>query len=207
MSGTTSSDVVRMRYAHYCLRVTQQSLFAAIEHIMTGLVVPVTRPERFPVPSMLVSAFVAHGAAPGPRKLTVAFTDNNLNVLNSTTGPLEFKALEPGYPVTAYQALELITMEIPGPGVYYFDFIIDGVHVGRLPMIMIGDTPERRLPTDPLNLGRFARPGIMLDWGHLLDSFEQHPDGTLTFTMSMRCGRCLATPRYRSRLMRKSCSS
>jgi len=180
MSGTTSSGVVRMRYAHLCVRVTDVSLFATIEHMMTGLLVPATGPGRFPVPSMLASAFVAHGGAPGPRELTVAFTDNRINILNSTTGPLEFKTLGAGYPITAHQALELIDMEIPGPGVYYFDFIVDGVDVGRLPLMMIADTPARRLPTEPLQLGRFARPGIMLDWGHLLDRFEHHAEGTLT---------------------------
>jgi hypothetical protein len=180
MGGTAASGAVGMRYAHLCLGVTEELIFATIEHVMSGVIVPARGAGRFPVPSMLASAFVAYGGAPGPRELMVAFTDNRLNILNGTTGPLEFKAREPGYPVTAHQALELEDMGVPGPGVYYFDFIVEGVHVGRLPLMMIADTPDRKYPTDPLQLGRFARPGIMLDWGHLLDRFEQHPDGTLT---------------------------
>jgi hypothetical protein len=112
--------------------------------------------------------------------LTVAFTDNRLNILQSNTAPLEFKAMEPGYPVTAHQALGLTDMEIPGPGVYYFDFVVEDVHIGRLPLMMVADTPELSLPTAPMQLGPFARPGIMLDWGHLLDKFEKHDDSTLT---------------------------
>lgn len=73
MTETTSSGVVRMRYAHLCLRVTEVSVFATIEHMMTGLLVPSTGPGRFPVPSVLASAFVAHGGAPGLQELTVAF--------------------------------------------------------------------------------------------------------------------------------------
>lgn len=51
-------------------------------------------------------------------------------------------------------------MEIPGPGIYYFDFIIDGVDVGRLPLMMIADTPDRKLPTDQLKLARSLRLGL-----------------------------------------------
>lgn len=199
MSGTKASGVVRMRYAHCCVGITEAYMFATLKHVVSGMVVPPTGPGRFPIPSMLVSSFVAHGGAPGPRELTVSFTDNRINILNSTTGPLEFKALEPGYPVTAHQALELIDTEIPGPGVYYFDFIVDGVHVGRLPLMAVADTPDWKFPTDPVNLGRYARPGIMLDWGHVLDRVEQHADGTITLHHVYEVWPVLSPPPSRSR--------
>ncbi len=95
MSTATSSGEVRMRYAHLCHKISEElSLFVTLEHVMEDLLVPATGPGRFEIPSVLASAFVAYGGRPGTRELTVAFTDNQLNILHSTSSSLEFKMQE-----------------------------------------------------------------------------------------------------------------
>jgi len=69
-------------------------------------------------------------------------------------------------------------MSIPGPGIFYFDFLVDKVHVGLLPILVVPPTGEP--PAGQVQPGRRAGQGIVLDWGHLLHRFEQHPDGTLS---------------------------
>jgi hypothetical protein len=127
---------------------------------------------------MLVSAFVAPGGAAAQRELTVTFTDNQTNIVNATVVPVNFKVNEPGYPALAHSATDLDQMPIPSPGIFYFDFLVDNVHIGRLPILVMSQagTP----PAGRVQPARRAGQGIVLDWGHLMDRFEHYPDGTLS---------------------------
>lgn len=170
--------VVRLRYAHLCLGIEEDLIFVTLKNVMMRVVLPAQGPGRFPPGSMLVSSFVAHGGAAGQRELSVAFTDNQLSIINGTVVPLNFRVNEPGYPALAHSATDLEQMSILGPGIFYFDFVVDNVHVGRLPILAVPHAGPP--PAGQVQPARGAGQGIVLDWGHLMDRFEQHPDGTLS---------------------------
>jgi hypothetical protein len=71
-------------------------------------------------------------------------------------------------PVLARLTLNVAGLKIEGPGIYYFDFLVENQWVGRLPIVIASD----EWPDGTVNRGALRRGPVDLEFGHIVQDID-----------------------------------
>ena len=71
-------------------------------------------------------------------------------------------------PVIARQTLDVGSLKVNGPGIYYFDFLVETQYLGRLPLLLF----TNQMPPGRVNRGLFRNKAADLEFGHIVQRAE-----------------------------------
>jgi hypothetical protein len=147
-----------------------------VYHLFTHFYLAPGQILKLPSPTYLCISFHAHqNEVERGQKLTLQLRDS---FGDKFSDPLEremvWNSISPGYPIIGSARIRLDNWQIPKPGQYYFHARIARKPVGKVGLTVLPT------PSTSVRHPRGTKQGFSLDWGHITDHVEWHPDGVIS---------------------------
>jgi len=169
---------VILKHAHLCEKAFQDPHFFTYTRVRQLIHLPQEPPYRLPTDCTLVLTLEEYGRRPGKRDLKILFS----GTATYSQQEVEFVQVEKGMAHVARQIVNVGSLQLPGPGVYTFDFLVEGQFVGRLPFVAFTESmPSGQAIRNPL-----WGDSVTLEYGHVVEDVTppepKDPEFAVTFT-------------------------